>query len=100
LNLLDDEAVRHALPVATHGRRFSLSLPLDLPSPPLFGREAYRHRIVTMAPAVFDDRLDGFSPQGSSQWDAFSHYGHSTLGFYGGHDTEAVRGGALGMHTP
>jgi kynurenine formamidase len=85
--------------LAKRGKRFSLSLPLDVPSPPLFGREGYRHRVVTMGSNVFDDRLDGFSPQGSSQWDAFSHYGHSELGFYGGRDAGAVRQGALGVDT-
>ena len=32
-----------------------------------------------------DDRLDGFFPQASTQWDALSHYAHSVHGFYNGH---------------
>ncbi len=97
LHLLDEEAVRRGASLAKVGKRFSLSLPLDLPSPPLFGREQYRHRVVEMGGAVFDDRLDGFSPQGSSQWDALAHFGHSKLGFYGNRDAATVRSGALGI---
>ena len=43
MNLLTDERVARAAALVTTGRRIPLDLPLDLPSPPLFGREPFDH---------------------------------------------------------
>lgn len=63
-------------------------LPLDLAlgelAPPLFGREAVEHTIFATDRNTLDDRLDGFYPQGSSQWDGLRHVRARELGFFGG----------------
>jgi hypothetical protein len=78
------------------GERFVLSLPLNEPSPPMFGRRAIVHTVLDMGEQGFDDRLDCFYPQVSTQWDSLSHWGHST-GFYGGASRTDVRNGRLGI---
>jgi kynurenine formamidase len=98
LQRLTPERVAAAGALVRSGRRFSLNLPLDLPDPPFFGREAMRHEVFDLLPGqVLDDRLDNFYPQASTQWDAFSHYAHSSRGFFGGVDADGVRAGRLGI---
>jgi kynurenine formamidase len=93
LNLLTPERVLAALAVASTGRVFNLSLPLNLPDPPMFGREAYRHSILTSRNGQ-DDYVDGFYLQGSSQWDGLRHVKAREFGFYGGvADEDAGSGG-------
>jgi kynurenine formamidase len=90
---LTDAVVAAAAAEVRTGQRINLSLPLDQPDPPFFGRARYRHRIEPMAPGVQDDVLDGFHPQGSSQWDGLRHRGDPDLGFYGGVPVAAARDG-------
>jgi len=98
LALLTPERVAGAARLVRSGARFSLDLPVDQPDPPFFGREPVRHTVFDFSETVLDDRLDNFFPQGSTQWDAFSHFAHSTRGFFGGHDkTSIVEGQALGI---
>jgi len=73
------------------GVRFPLDLPLDVPSPPFFGREAMRHEVFHLRDNVLDDRLDNFFPQASTQWDGFGHFGHSSRGFFGSRTADQVR---------
>jgi kynurenine formamidase len=70
--------------LVSEGRVFRLDLPLDLPDPPLFSREPLRHSMHTTNRNTWDDRLDSFYPQGSTQWDALRHIRCRELGFYGG----------------
>lgn len=85
LNRLTDRVVLDATrgEVRT-GERISVSLPVTEPDPGFFGRRAPVHRIFRMEGGAQDDVLDGFYPQGSSQWDGFRHRGDPELGYYGG----------------
>jgi kynurenine formamidase len=97
LALLTPERVQAAGKLVRTGRRFSLDLMIDQPSPTFFGREPVKHEVFQYSKNVIDDRLDSFFPQGSTQWDALGHFGHPTKGFHGGHDAAAVMAGALGV---
>ena len=70
--------------LVAEGRIFRLDLPLDLPDPPLFSREPLRHTLHAVSRNTWDDRLDSFYPQGSTQWDALRHIRCRELGFYTG----------------
>lgn len=97
LALLTPARVAAAARLVRTGRRFALDLPLDQPSPPLFGREALRHEVFHILDHVLDDRLDNFYPQASTQWDSFGHYGHTVGGFFMGRSAGEVQGGAPGI---
>ncbi|PXY36943.1 cyclase family protein [Prauserella flavalba] len=83
LNLIDADGVREATSLVRTGERAGLSLPLDQPDPPLFRRERFQHT-MRRAGSMWDDRLDSFFPQGSTQWDGFRHHRVRQHGFYGG----------------
>jgi kynurenine formamidase len=84
LNAITPDTVRAATNSIRTGERFNLCLAVDEPSPPLFGRGALVHEAFELGtPLVYDDRLDNFFPQGSTQWDALRHIGHAN-GFYNG----------------
>ena len=88
VNLLTPARV---LAAATHvrtGEVVSLDLPLDLPDPPLFGRQPYRHHVFALNRHEMDDRLDNFHLQGSTQWDALGHVRCREHGFWGGRTTD------------
>jgi kynurenine formamidase len=98
LELLTPERVAAAARLVRTGRRFSLDLPIDLPDPPFFGREPVQHTVFDYSDNILDDRLDNYFPQGSTQWDAFSHFGHAEHGFFGGNTKQTIReGGALSI---
>jgi kynurenine formamidase len=65
------------------GERIGMSLPMGLPNPPFFGRKGFSHHFEPMGPAAWDDWVDGFYLQCSSQWDGLRHVG-SPDGWYGG----------------
>jgi kynurenine formamidase len=97
LNLLTPERVVAAASCIRTGKRFTIGLPLNLPSPPFFGREAMSHTVISLAPGMLDDKLDNYWPQGSTQWDAICHFGHAGI-FYNGRTEDEVRSGLLGIH--
>jgi kynurenine formamidase len=84
INLLDAPRVLAAVGLVRSGEVVSLDLPLDLPDPPLFGREPYRHHVFALNRNEMDDRLDNFHLQGSTQWDALGHVRCREHGFWGG----------------
>ena len=90
LALLTAERARHAATLVHRGVTHPLDLPLDVPSPPFFGRQAMRHEVFHLLDNVLDDRLDNFFPQASTQWDGFGHFAHSTRGFFGGRSAEQI----------
>lgn len=98
LNLIDGAAVLRGLAAARAGRRFPLSLPLDQPDPPLFGRGAIEQELVQLDRNTWDDRLHEVWPQGSSQWDGLKHVRCREHGFWTGlTDDPADLGDRLGI---
>jgi kynurenine formamidase len=89
LNLLTPERLRRAAGLVRKGTLFSLNWRLDLPNPPMFGRQPLRHT-TKVFPNGTDDFYDDFYPQASSQWDALSHIGHPELGYFGGWPHDVV----------
>jgi kynurenine formamidase len=83
LNRLTGPVVAAAMGAVRTGERIGVSLPLGLPDPPFFGRRALRHTVFPMGPGAFDDFVDGFYLQCSSQWDGLRHIGGPD-GWYGG----------------
>lgn len=84
VNLINPELVVAAAGLVTSGVTIRLDLPLDEPKPPLFGRESYRHTVFALNRNEMDDRLDGFYPQGSTQWDGLGHIRCREHGYWGG----------------
>jgi kynurenine formamidase len=103
INLLTPERVLAAAATIRTGKVFALNLPIDIPSPPLFTRQAHRHTVKTFPPPtdfVLDDFLDNFYPQASSQWDALAHVKHPIFGAYNGipdHEMTGRGGKRLGI---
>jgi kynurenine formamidase len=98
LELLTPERVAAAARLVRSGTRFALDLPLDVPSPPFFGRQPFRHEVFSLGmDFVFDDKLDNFFPQSSTQWDGFGHFGHPTRGFFGGRPAEDIQAKTVGV---
>lgn len=94
LNLLTPERVAAASRLVRTGQVFALNWELELPHPPLFGRQELRHSINRRRHNVHDDVYDNFNTQSSSQWDGLTHYGHRTHGFYNGVTEADVTGKA------
>ena len=85
LNLLTPEQARRGAACVRTGTTFCVSLELELPDPPLFGRPAFGHEIVQRPSGVSaDDMLHGFNTQSSSQWDGFRHVRNPIHGAYAG----------------
>jgi kynurenine formamidase len=84
LNYLTSEVTAAAFAEARDGIVIPLNLPVSEPFPPLFGREETRHEYFQHDRNTWDDRLDAYFPQGSTQWDGFRHVRARELGFYGG----------------
>ena len=84
LNLLDADTVRRGLAHALTGERICLTMALTSPAPPLFGRQQLRQTVVELDRNTWDDRLDSFYTQASSQWDGFRHVRCREHGFYTG----------------
>lgn len=97
INLLTTNRVKAAAGLVSEGEVVDLSLPLNLPDPPLStGRKGYKHTVDKRRTGR-DDVLDGFYPQGSTQWDSLQHIRYREFGYYGGREEEDVDAGALGI---
>lgn len=98
VGLCSPERVRAAAALIRTGETFNLNLPLTEPDPPLFGRKPYHHEIFATDRNHVDDRIDGFYPQSSSQWDGLRHVRAREHGFFGGTTDEPQPGtGGLGI---
>lgn len=86
-----------AISTVRTGQSIGLSLPLDLPDPPMFGREAYNHVVFAPGRNNLDDRLDGFFLQASTQWDGFRHVRAREHGFWQGHQGDFAGTDELGI---
>ncbi|MQA87233.1 MAG: cyclase family protein [Streptosporangiales bacterium] len=88
VNLLTADRVRAASALVRDGRVFRLDLPITEPDPPMYGRDRLVHTIFSASRNNWDDRLDNFHPQGSTQWDGLRHVRCREFGFYGGYTAE------------
>jgi hypothetical protein len=85
LNLLTPERVQAGVACVERGAVFALNWDMDLPDPPLFGREPFQHDVHWLVNEVgHDDFVSNWNTQSSSQWDGFRHIRHTAHGFYGG----------------
>jgi kynurenine formamidase len=94
-NLQTPERVLEAARLIRRGALFPLDAPVDAFSPPIAAsRGAPRHRVLHVPGTFgFDDVLDNFFPQGSSQWDSLGHVGYAPDMFYNGATEEDVATG-------
>ncbi|WP_417515497.1 cyclase family protein [Minwuia sp.] len=84
INLLTDARVREAASLVRTGQRLNLSLPLDQPDPPLFGRKPLAHDIYALDRNTLDDSVDSLFMQASSQWDGLRHIRAREHGYFTG----------------
>jgi len=95
ISLQTRERIAAAAALVRTGEVFSLNAPLTLPDPPLFLRRPLRHTLLPEPETPgFDEKLDGFYPQGSSQWDSLAHVGYGPEQFYNGATSADIRSGA------
>lgn len=93
INLLTPERVAAAAKLVQSGKVFPLNWELELPNPPLFGREKLQHEIKNKRANVNDDVYHEFNTQSSSQWDGLTHYGNfQHHSFYNGVQQEQITG--------
>ncbi|MEN3273413.1 MAG: hypothetical protein V7636_2174 [Actinomycetota bacterium] len=98
INRLTDDVVHAAMSAVRSGRRVSLSLPITQPDPPLYRRPPVQHTI-TKGDYGWDDKLDNFNLQSSTQWDGLRHIRGRKDGFYGGWDGDTEKEPErLGVH--
>jgi kynurenine formamidase len=97
LSQVSSAAVLSAVSTVQLGETVTLNLSLDEIDPPLFGRARYEHRIYATERNIFEDELNHWNPQSSSQWDGFRHVRARESGFYGGVTDLEEAGDALGM---
>lgn len=103
LNLVDPKEVQRALAEIDNPTPIPLNWNLEYPDPGIMGRTPFKHH-VKRGTVGWDDYLDGYFPQGSSQWDALCHCRHPELGYYNGvPSTDEDSGGLsvrdeLGIH--
>jgi len=96
INFLTPEVRRYAASLVRTGKTFNLDYALDAFEPfPSGTRSPYQHSLFSNNPLHFDDWLDSFYLQATSQIDGLRHIGYPGLGFYGGHRAEE-----FAPHTP
>lgn len=61
----------------------------------MFGRGALEHTVIPMgANTAFDDKLDNYFPQASSQWDSLGHVAYDADQFYNGATADDIKTGS------
>jgi kynurenine formamidase len=98
LSRLAPESVVQAAGLVRTGEAFPLNLSLDAFDPPLFGRPATGHEVYAHDRNTFEDTLDRFNPQASSQWDGLGHVRAREHGWFGGRTDQAAAQAELGIH--
>lgn len=95
LNLMTPASIIDAGRLIKKGSVFPLDAPVNAFSPPIAaGRGVPRHQILHTPGSIgFDDVLDNFFPQGSSQWDSLGHIGYGPNVFYNGATEDDVAAG-------
>ena len=91
-NLQTPDRVADACRLVRTGQVFSLDIPLDFfpPGEQPGERGAPRHVLRNFGQTAFDDSLDGFFLQGTTQWDALGHVGFRRGAFYNGASPEDI----------
>ena len=85
LNLLTADGVQKGAGCVKKGAVFPLNFDMELPDPPLFGRDPFTHEVVWLQnEAGHDEHISGWNTQSSSQWDGFRHIKHPVHNFYNG----------------
>lgn len=85
LNLLTPERIVKGASLVRRGAVFPLNFDMELPDPPLFGRDPFHHEVVSLQnDAGNDEHISGWNTQSSSQWDGFRHIKHPVHDFYNG----------------
>lgn len=97
VNFLTPAARLAALGSVRSGETISLSLPLNQPDVPPFGRERVSHEVYAANDFSWGDRVVVMDPQASSQWDGLLHVSHGTVGLYGGRSGTASEEADLGI---
>ncbi len=103
LNIENKTSFRAALTGINSLEPISLNWNLEFPDPGILNRSPIKHQVIRVTDG-WDDYLDNYYPQGSSQWDALCHCRHPELGYYNGVDSpDEFQGGAavrqeLGIH--
>lgn len=98
LSFLSPEAVRAAALAVTTGEVLSLNVPFDTFQPPLFGRPSLDHSVIETERNTFEDTINSFNPQSSSQWDGLTHVRAREFGFYSGITDAGEAAATLGIH--
>lgn len=91
MNLQTPERVAAAAREVRTGEVYALGAPIDLVDPPMYRRGAPRHTVLAIGDSGFDDVIDDFYPQASSQWDSLAHVGFDSGVFYNGASPDDVR---------
>ena len=97
LNHLTPERRVAALAAARTGTTINLTLPLDRPDPPPYGRSRLQHEIYPANGFSWGDRIERLDMQSSTQWDGLLHVRHQEHGFYGGRSGGARENRGLGI---
>jgi hypothetical protein len=93
VNLQTPETVAAAAQLVKRGAVFRLDAPVDFLSHPLYGRKAVEHHVVPRSDVEFDDWIDSYYLQISSQWDSLGHVGIAPGTFYNGASAADVTSG-------
>lgn len=94
LNHQTPHRVAAAARLVRHGLVFALNAPVDAFGHEHWGRRLMRRESVHEDGGIFfDDLLQDFGPQGSSQWDALGHVAYAPDAFYNGASEEDVASG-------
>lgn len=92
LNFQTDETRRRASTLIRRGTVFNLDYPLHAFEPfPSGTRPPSQHHLFSNNPWHFDDWVDSFYLQSTTQIDALRHVGNPVVGFYGGHTRDEIR---------
>lgn len=97
VNFITGDAVVGASRLVERGVTFRLDLPITEPDPPLYGRQRLEHTVFSAGRNTWDDKLDRFFPQASTQWDSLRHVRCREYGFYGGVTEDPDQHARLGI---
>lgn len=98
LAFITNSSILRGVDSVKNGELISLNLEIGEFTPPLFGRTAHDLKTFESSRNIFEDLIDRFNPQSSSQWDGLLHIRAREFGFYSGiTDLDEARQ-ILGIH--